>query len=70
MDLCDELPVTYTDGTLNVQSDVDVFHLANEVKILRLSILDFQNLKIDLGVVSKALLLPGFLIAAQSLPWL
>ena len=66
MGLCDELQVTYTDGTLNVQSGVDVFRLANEVRTSQLLISNFLKVKTELEVVSKALPSPGSLIAVQS----
>jgi hypothetical protein len=57
-----------TFGKSNVQSDADVFHRANEVRTLQLSISDFPEVKVDFEVVSKALPLPVSLIAVQSLP--
>ena len=57
-----------TFGKSNVQSDADVFHRANEVRTLLLSISDFSEVKVDFEVVSKALPLPVSLIDVQSLP--
>jgi hypothetical protein len=57
-----------TFGKSNVQSDADVFHRANEVRTLQLSISDFPEVKVDFEVISIALPLPVSLIAVQSLP--
>jgi hypothetical protein len=69
MGLCDEQREIDIFGTLNMQSGVDVFRLASEVRTSQLLILDFPKVKIDLAVISKALPSPGSLTAVQSLPW-